>query len=586
VLRRQEQVGSPGRPEGAPDRPRTTSPTMSMRMHKTLRVGLLLDSYELPLWEYALIDRLVTSSYATVKLVILNDDKKKTASLLRRAIGNWRHILFSLYTRVDAKLFDVQPNAFEPTDATALLDGIQVLKVKPICSKFSDRFRVEDISEVERHDLDILLRFGFRILKGGILRSARYGIWSYHHGDSRVNRGGPAGFWEVFERWPVTGSVLQILSEELDAGKVLCRSFSQTDQRSVHRNRNNYYWKSVSFVPRMMRELCTLGAAEFFDNVDEHNKGLNLYSNRLFSAKHLTNRKMFALLTVHCSRYFRDKCVGAIYFDQWTLFFDIKKGVLPTSFWKFKAIVPPKDKFFADPFVTQRDNTYYIYIEEFVFRTNKGHISVIEMDQKGRYKAPVPVVDEAHHLSYPFVFRHQGDDFMVPESGAKKTVDLYQCIEFPFKWEFRMHLMEGIEAIDTTLFHYQDVWWLFANVVENRGASDLDELFLFYSDELRSTAWTPHPLNPIVSDVRTARPAGRIFVRGGKIIRPSQNSSRRYGFGMKMNEIRVLDKENYEELEIQSIEPDWNTRLMATHTFNQAGNMTVIDGNMRRRRVF
>ena len=52
-------------------------------------------------------------------------------------------------------------------------------------------------------------------------RRCASGVWSYHHGDNRVNRGGPAGFWEVFEQWDVTGSILQVLSEELDAGKTL-----------------------------------------------------------------------------------------------------------------------------------------------------------------------------------------------------------------------------------------------------------------------------------------------------------------------------------------------------------------------------
>jgi hypothetical protein len=53
-----------------------------------------------------------------------------------------------------------------------------------------------------------------------------------------------------------------------------------------------------------------------------------------------------------------------------------------------------------------------------------------------------------------------------------------------------------------------------------------------------------------------------------------------------MNAVRILDEKEYEEVEIQSIEPDWDKRLMATHTFNHAGNLTVIDGNVRRRRFF
>ena len=66
------------------------------------------------------------------------------------------------------------------------------------------------------HNLDVAISFGFRILKGRALRIAKHGVWSYHHGDNHINRGGPAGFWEVLEGSPVIGSVLQVLDEDLD----------------------------------------------------------------------------------------------------------------------------------------------------------------------------------------------------------------------------------------------------------------------------------------------------------------------------------------------------------------------------------
>ena len=51
--------------------------------------------------------------------------------------------------------------------------------------------------------------------------------------------------------------------------------------------------------------------------------------------------------------------------------------------------------------------------------------------------------------------------------------------------------------------------------------------------------WTPHPENPIVTDIRTARPGGKIFIQDGKIYRPSQDCSIRYGRALNMNQIIV-----------------------------------------------
>ena len=54
---------------------------------------------------------------------------------------------------------------------------------------------------------------------------------------------------------------------------------------------------------------------------------------------------------------------------------------------EFKKIIPPKDRFYADPFLIEFDN-YYIFIEELMYNTKKGHISVIKMDDQGNYDRP------------------------------------------------------------------------------------------------------------------------------------------------------------------------------------------------------
>ena len=554
-------------------------------MSQRLRLGLLMNSYELSFWEYVLVERLMNSHYASIELLVLSDDNSVKRCSIEGRGGTWEHIVYALYCKFDQKLFNVKPNAFESRDATDLLHGIPTIRAKAISGKCSDRFQNEDILKIKHHNLDVLIRLGFRILRGDILRSAKYGVWSYHHGDTNVHRGTPAGFWEVIERWDVTGSVLQILTEDLGAGRVLFRSYFSTDKHSVHKNRNSLYWKSLSFIPRKLEELYNVGEVKFFDRVDKQNKYPSFFSNRLLSSKDLNNWKMFKLIAVHLLRFMRDECVHLIYFDQWILMFSIGKG-LSTSLWRFKKIIPPKDRSFADPFIIQKENVYYIYFEEFVYRTKKGHISVIEMDEKGNYKRPVKVIDRSYHLAYPFIFKNKDDYFLIPDSRSNKTIELYKCVEFPFRWEFQMNLMENVEAADTTLFYHRNKWWLFASIIENHTVCRSEELFLFYSEDLHTRAWISHPLNPVVSDVRKSRSAGSIFIHNGKIMRPSQNCSRRYGYGFKLSEIRILDETEYEEIEIGSAEPNWENEIMATHTLNNAGNLTVIDGILRRKRYF
>ena len=103
-----------------------------------------------------------------------------------------------------------------------------VINVTPKKTKYTDKIIEKDISKIQSYNLDVIIRFGFKILIGEILKSSKYGVWSFHHGDSKYYRGKPAGMWEVLENTPVTGTVLQILSEDLDGGLVISKSYSLT----------------------------------------------------------------------------------------------------------------------------------------------------------------------------------------------------------------------------------------------------------------------------------------------------------------------------------------------------------------------
>lgn len=544
-----------------------------------LRVGLLLDSLVVPAWVHEMLATIRESSYADIALIVLNDSgETDRRGLFARILGSWSTILYAAYGRLEAKLFPLDPDAFERRNATGLLDGVPLIRVKPHRTTHSDRIPDDDIAKIKTHEIDVFIRLGFRILRGGILQAAKYGVWSYHHGDSDVNRGGPPGFWEVFEGHPVTGSILQILTEDLDNGVVLYRSQSVTDPLSVRRNRNNYYWKSMTFLPRKLQELHAVGRTEFFRRVGSTSR-LNFYSHRLYVTP--KNAEFVMLLTRHLVRNVKRKLRQMLFPDQWILLFDLRSG-LSESLWRFKRIIPPRDRFWADPHVLYRDGTYYIFIEEFMYKSGKAHISVVEMDEKGNYTKPTTVLERPYHLSYPFVFEWNGSYYMVPESSANSTVEVYKCVAFPHQWDFCGPLMENVTAVDATLFPHAQKWWLFANIKERPGASKWDELFLFYADSPLSTNWTPHPGNPIVSDVRKSRPAGRVFEHGGCLYRPSQNSGREYGYGLKINRIVALSETEYREEESSSIEPKWANDLRGIHTLSHANRLTIADANRPR----
>lgn len=162
-----------------------------------LRVGLLLDGFYQPRWIARIVEKLVSSHCVDLSLVVLNDPPASPRPSLTRArswIRNRHYLLYAIYRQLDRLWFKVPNDPFVLSDLTSQLNAVPVARVRPRMTKHCDYFEQADVETLLAYDLDVAVRFGFRILKGDALRIARYGVWSYHHGDNHVNRGGPAGF--------------------------------------------------------------------------------------------------------------------------------------------------------------------------------------------------------------------------------------------------------------------------------------------------------------------------------------------------------------------------------------------------------
>ena len=189
------------------------------------------------------------------------------------------------------------------------------------------------------------------------------------------------------------------------------------------------------------------------------------------------------------------------------------------------------------------------------------------------------MLDRPYHLSYPFVFSWRGSEFLLPETADVGRVELYRAVRFPFEWTLESMPMEGVPLADCTLAEIDGRWWMFANSAVP-GGSFWDELYLFHSTSPLGP-WTPHRRNPVVSDVRAARPAGGLFRRGDAWYRPSQDSSGGYGSAINLQRIVRLDEHEYEERAVTQLTPDWRPGLLGTHTVNALGGLSVIDARRR-----
>ena len=251
----------------------------------------------------------------------------------------------------------------------------------------------------------------------------------------------------------------------------------------------------------------------------------------------------------------------------------------------FNSINPPKGtfpkgSFWADPFPIEKDGKTWVFFENYNGKSNKGKISVAEWNGKDLSENKI-ILEEEWHLSYPFIWEENDVIYLIPESGEANKTFIYKAIDFPYKWKKLGVLIEG-EGYDPTVIKVDDLYWLFVNQRPHAGTSAFVELYAYHSPSLLEPTWTPHALNPIVSDVRSSRPAGRIYKKDGKLYRPAQDSGLRYGHRVKIQEILKLTVNEYLEKTVDVIEPENSKKMLGTHTFNFTAKWIFSDGYYRK----
>lgn len=553
-----------------------------------LRIGLLLDSAELPSCFAEVVDHILESNFAHLELLIFNaEEQAKPAepvahrSLFRKVMDTLsdthrrRTFLYDLYQRWDQRNVTPAENPLALVDCSARLQHVESMTVVPIRKRFVHRFPPAAIEAIRAKQLDVLIRFGFNILRGDILTSANYGVWSYHHGDGDYYRGGPAHFWEVYESNPISGAMLQILTEELDAGKVLYKGLFETCP-GISRTRNcvQPYWGASTFMIQKLHELHQYGWDYVQSHIVPHSSYLG--KKKIYTAP--SNSEMLKWLGPVLIRKSFLRVVRRPRIEHWRLAFrsgqtlpDTQAAALDLR--GFRWIDSPKGRFYADPFLIEESGKVWVFFEDLDYSTQRGAISCAEV-QKAGIGPPITVLERPYHLSYPCIFRDGNNIYIIPESGSNGTIELYRCVSFPDKWEFEKELFKA-RAVDTNIWIEDGVYWFFSTFQEARGLAT--QLWLFSANTLTGD-WTPHPANPISTDVRNSRNAGAIFRHNGKLFRPSQDCSKHYGYSFTLNEIVVWDQTQYQEKPMMTVDPVWAPGLVATHSYANIGDLEVIDG--------
>ena len=568
-------------------------PSESIIRNKTLRIGIMCNGLTFSAWEAETIRYLMNTKDVSLELLIGNSNRlepnwnnhifngnpsqniikrvlRPPVRIYRRFIRNLKSPLWNRYERFINKHYtadcDVQVSL---KDELIDVDMMYCRTTKK--GKYSQYFSDIDLKKIESYKLDMILRFGFNIIRGEILKVPTYGVWSFHHGDYLKYRGGPPGFWEIFNGDPWSGAILQKLTDKLDDGIVIYQNQFKTDFTSYSKNKNKLFLGTTKWPAIVCRNILSKRDDSIFI------KSIISTAPIFKAPSNLQTIKYFYLTFRHkIKSIFKTKTVSSR--ELWAIGIvnnSIQNLIDPLKSLEITWIDPPANRFYADPFLVNKDDTTYIFFEDYSYKKERGRISYIETKDFVTFSDVTPIIDTSFHLSYPFMLEHQGKYYCIPEQYNSGEVALYEAESFPDKWIKKTTLIKDFPGIDPTLIRHNGLWWMF---IANQKDGDSSKLYLFYSEYLEGP-WNPHKNNPIKVFQKMTRPAGAIFEQNGKLIRPAQNCTKTYGGNIVFYEILKLSEEDYKEVFIGELLPNSTSPYPdGLHHIVPNKNITLIDG--------
>ncbi len=529
---------------------------------KFLRFGLLCNGLTVEKWQAKTIKTLIEGGMQLI-LVVLNANETKKETFSEKLFSyKYSRLLFNLWSR-----FIFRPDSKNLIDISSITSKCTHISCKTQTAGIANIFDNQTIELIKNENLDFLLRFGFNIIKGEILQGAKYGVWSFHHDDEEIIRGGPPAFWEVFNPIDTNSVILQKLTDSLDKGLILKKIHFRTIKHSYNANLDQVYNGSTFMPLSVCKEIISGNMKETISL----SKAKVIHPPGNFKMLFFFTKMVFRRIQFHLNALFRqeDWCVGII--DQ--PFQNIMQAIIDGKS-DFQVNWLPKENkstYTADPFIIEHQGDDLLFFELYDYKTDKGSVAMSKASEKfGKY---YNVLDSENHFSFPFVFEIDSFLYCIPESYESNGIQLYRFDDQQNKFMFVQTLIDNVLAVDPVLFQYNDLWWLFFTQKEQPSV----HLFAYFAENPFGP-FSSHLNNPIKSDIFSSRPAGKPFIFNDKLIQPTQDCGHDYGMRVVLNEIIDLSKNSFKEATYKVLKPNHNWLYnKGLHTLNGNESYTVID---------
>lgn len=235
-----------------------------------------------------------------------------------------------------------------------------------------------------------------------------------------------------------------------------------------------------------------------------------------------------------------------------------------------------KEGWFADPFILSvSDQVIEVLVEEYLYKTQLGRISLLTIDRKTFKLISLDVVLQlSTHLSFPNYYVENDILYVYPENYQSGGVTIYEY-DAHNKQLVNGKRIINFPLVDTQIVKMDNTYYAFG--VENTTctSNDCKVLKIFKSDKLCGEY---EYCGALENSLCNERGAGMIFKDGKNYIRPAQCCEGDYGKYVIFYKM-TFNKAEFVEENVFELKPIRNMYMgRGLHTFNQLDNLTVIDG--------
>ena len=141
----------------------------------------------------------------------------------------------------------------------------------------------------------------------------------------------------------------------------------------------------------------------------------------------------------------------------------------------------------ADPFLFEKDQVTYIFMEVYDKIKQRGFIGYRILDKNGKVSKIYPCLDIGKHMSYPFIYEENGQVYMIPECYQSNKLVVYRAREFPNVWVEDQILFDDVKMCDSNIIEENGISYLSTMKIHGM-PYQYDELYLYY---LEGEKWIP-----------------------------------------------------------------------------------------------